>query len=278
MNQKRHVNDNSVVAMKNDVIPSVADLSVTQSRLFQYILAHYDSRGSDNPTYETSVAELKKFFNIGYADAWPFIKTAMKRLASMPLEWSDGRAIHFDHWFSGASYFEGTGKIQFRINKDAEPFFLKLQSFFTCHRLGAAKKFTKAASFKLYLNLKQWENVAKWNTDLDELKARLGVAGKYTAYKNFRVRVLDPAVEEINEHSDLLVDYIPTKENRWVVGLLFRIENKMNSERKRAAEIHEANNAMGVHKKGDTEYIEPLFGQTFLDDLSKKTNGKRSEP
>jgi len=280
MKRTRHINDNSVIAMKNNIITTIANLSVTQSRLFQYILAHYDSRDGKNYTYETTVKELKEFFGVDYQATWTVVKAAMKQLGSMPLEWREGNAQHFDNWFTGVTYFAGSGKMQFRINKDAEPFFLKLKSFFTCYRLGATKKFTKAASFKLYLNLSQWANMTKWDVDLDELKYRLGVVEKYPAYKDFRRWILDPAVEEINEHSDLLVDYIPTKENRWVVGLLFRIKRKTDVRAAECKQLHETNKMLD-EGKNDTEndnYIKPLFGQMFLDDVSEKTNRKRGEP
>jgi len=226
MKRTRHIDDNSVVAMKNNVVSTIANLNVTQSRLFQYILAHYDSRDGKNYTYETTVKELKEFFGVDYQATWTVVKAAMKQLGSMPLEWHEGNAQHFDNWFTGVTYFAGSGKMQFRINKDAEPFFLKLKSFFTCYRIGATKKFTRAASFKLYLNLHQWANMTKWDVDLDELKFRLGVVEKYTAYKDFRKRILDPAVDEVNRYSDLVVEYTPRKKKKWVVGHFFKIGKK----------------------------------------------------
>jgi len=262
-------NDNAVVAMKNDIIPALAKLKLSESRLFQYCLAHYDSRGEENPTFEASVDDLKKYFHIDHNSAYDMIRDAIIKLGSQPLEWRENNVRRIRHWFDGVDYFEGEGRFSFRINRDAEPFFLMVKNFFTRYRLGNTKKFKRAASFKLYVNLKQWENTSVWEVDLDELKYRLGVTGKYAHWDNFKRWLMVPAVAEINKHSDLSVGWKPTKTGRSVTGVAFRIKNKTEKSATEAREVHEANQFLKAAKE-EEKRLGTTMGSTGIDAGSQK--------
>ena len=58
----------------------------------------------------------------------------------------------------------------------------------------------------------------------------LGLNDKYSDVKNLRVRVLDPAVDEINKHTDLRVTMTPIRRGRRVTGFhfLIRVDAQMN--------------------------------------------------
>ncbi|HDI9907500.1 TPA: replication initiation protein, partial [Escherichia coli] len=56
---------------------------------------------------------------------------------------------------------------------------------------------------------------------IDWMKDRSGLTGKYADFKNFRVRVLDPAVDAINRTTDLTVRYETVTTGRKVTHLVF---------------------------------------------------------
>jgi len=248
-------NDHSVVAMRNDIIPALAKLKHSENRLFQYCLAHYDSRGDENPSFEVAVMDIREYFHIDSNTAYSVIRQAMMRLSTRPLEWRENNVRKFRHWFDGFNYYENEGRFEFKINKDAEPFFLMLKDFFTRYRLEATKNFKHAATFKLYINVKQWENTSRWEANLDELKYRLGVAGKYPRWSDFSRWFLQPSVDEINEHSDLSITWKPKKSGRRVVGVAFKIKAKCDVAAQNAREIHETNQLLK-----DTEEEEKRLG------------------
>lgn len=53
------------------------------------------------------------------------------------------------------------------------------------------------------------------------MKDRSGLTGKYADFKNFRVRVLNPAVDAINRTTDLTVRYETVTTGRKVTHLIF---------------------------------------------------------
>jgi len=271
MKLKSPPDDNAMVAMKNDIIPTLAKLGLSESRLFQYCLAHYDSRGGENHTFEARVEDLRKFFYIDRSRAYTVVREAMIKLSARPLEISAGNKELFEHWFTGFSYFRGEGRFEFRLNKEAEPYFLALKKFFTRYRLSATKKFKKAASFKLYINLKQWENTGRWEVELDELKYRLGVAGKYSAWDSLKQWIIVPTVNEINEHSDITVKWKPTKTGRRVTGVAFKIREKSKTAVQNAREVHEANQLLKAAEEEKKKRLGTTMGSTSIDVGFKKT-------
>jgi hypothetical protein len=73
---------------------------------------------------------------------------------------------------------------------------------------------------------KCWENSPTWSVSLDELKIKLGIPGKYPRWNNFRLFVIDPAIKDINLHSDIKVTYEKEKHVRTVIGLVFFVDAK----------------------------------------------------
>jgi plasmid replication initiation protein len=58
---------------------------------------------------------------------------------------------------------------------------------------------------------------------VEDLKKWLQLEDKYDRYNNLNQRVLTPALSEINEKSDLFVEYEPIKKGRKVTGIEFSI-------------------------------------------------------
>ena len=157
------------------------------------------------------------------------------------------------------------------------------------YRLGNTKNFTKAASFKLYINLKQRENVGHWEVALEEIRFRLGVAGKYSRWQSVKERLLNPALKEINEHSDLHVTWTAERYGRRIDKIIFKICKKAEIEAKRAKAIHEMNEMNDEIRKaeietgidrvglGDQNCVPKLPGQMSIADGIRGANTKGDE-
>ena len=53
----------------------------------------------------------------------------------------------------------------------------------------------------------------------------------YTNYKDFRVRVLTPAIEEINKYTDICVAYDEQRSGRKVTHITFYLDEKTDIEK-----------------------------------------------
>lgn len=80
----------------------------------------------------------------------------------------------------------------------------------------------------LYELLKTWEQAEEHYWTISQLQELLG--SNYDRYQDFRRKVLEIAVEQINEYTDIRVNYEPIKEGRSYKYILFYISTKSNKE------------------------------------------------
>jgi len=94
--------------------------------------------------------------------------------------------------------------------------------------LSVQREFRSAYALALYENCVRFRNIGStgW-IELETWRDLLGVReGTYPAFKELRRRVLNPAIKEVNEHSDILVTLeAPQRKKRRIVALKFNIEN-----------------------------------------------------
>lgn len=216
----------SIVAKSNELIGKMAKFDLSELRLLAYCIAHYDSRSPENRTFTAHVQDLASLFSMNEGSAYTVIRQAMLGINKKPLEFREGKKLHFWNWFSGFTYTEGEGTFEFTVTPEVRPYLLGLKETFTSYRLGSVYQFKAASTWKLYENLKRWEAKGKWSVGLDELRLALGVAGKYPRWNSFCQRIIDPATGGINKHSDLTVSYKKEKHGRSIVALTFIIKSR----------------------------------------------------
>jgi len=218
---------NSIVAKSNDLVTKLAKFDLPELRLIAYCLAHYDSKKPENRSFKANVTDLMDIFpSMGEKTAYAVIKNTMLEINKKPLEFRQNNKQFFYNWFSGFIYSEGRGEFEFRINPDIQPYLLELKDCFSIYRLADVYQFKSAYTWKLYENLNRWKKNGSWYVEIKVLKAYLGADKKYSRFNSFRERILDPAIEEINEKSDLNVGYEKETDRTAVVALKFFIFRK----------------------------------------------------
>lgn len=124
---------------------------------------------------------------------------------------SDGKMVK-SRWVQQVKYFDGA------------------VDFFTQYLLSNTVKFKSVYSVRLYELLVQWKNsdLRKMPMfEVDKLRGQLGIdTNQYQMIADFKKRVLDKAISEINEHSDLVVSYEQVKEGCVISGFRFKIRVK----------------------------------------------------
>ncbi|MCI5164657.1 MAG: RepB family plasmid replication initiator protein [Candidatus Electrothrix sp. GM3_4] len=222
---------NSVVAKHNDLIPQMSQFQLPELRLIAYCLAHYDSRKPQNRTFKARVDELAKIFpSMGEKTAYDVIKKTMLEISKKPLVFQKGNKKYYWNWFSGFVYTEGKGEFEFKITPEIQPYLLELKKQFSEYRLLYVYQFKTAFTWKLYENLNQWKKAGVWYIEIEVFKELLGVSGKYIRFNSFKEKVIEPALKELNQKSDLVASYEKETKSRKVVALKFFIDKKLNEE------------------------------------------------
>jgi len=81
----------------------------------------------------------------------------------------------------------------------------------------------------------KWKNVGHIPfIDIQQLRGQLGVEPKqYKIISNFKLRVLDVAVEQVNQHSDYKIEYEQHKQGRTITGFSFKFKAKVDKNQKK---------------------------------------------
>lgn len=129
-------------------------------------------------------------------------------------------------WVTKIAYTDGAGLIEVAFTKDVVPLITRLEEEFTSYRLERVSNMSSIYAIRIYELLVQFQGIGKRKFELPALKEMLDVAKEYKVINDFKKRVLDVAVAQINEHSDLRVAYSQTKTGRKVTGVTFEIKSK----------------------------------------------------
>lgn len=76
-------------------------------------------------------------------------------------------------------------------------------------------------SLQLYQLLKQYEKLGFREFSEDSFRQTFELTKKYNLISNLRIRVIEPAVAEINEKTELKVNFSPIKKGNKVLGFRF---------------------------------------------------------
>jgi len=132
-------------------------------------------------------------------------------------------------------YSNESGEIGVRFNEDAIPYLSNLEGIgFTQYSVrGGLLHMDSAYAYRLHDLIARWGDIGIKEIDLDEFRWMLGIEdSKYKRFNSFRERVLDVAINQINEHSQFDVKVCFRKRNRRVVALQFAFRVKSQAKMK----------------------------------------------
>lgn len=188
------------------------NLSLQEQRCVLFAISHI--KPGDDAAKEYKI-DLKLFYEVfGLRDqSYTRLKELLVNLSSktwiIPMA-SDPDTDCYVHWFSTLRTNKKSGVVTVKFHEDMMPYLLNLAengAFYTHYALRFILPMTSQYSIQLYELLKSYQrNNIRWTFDIDELKNKL-CCTNYKNFANFRIRVLDPAMEEINKFGDFGVTY-----------------------------------------------------------------------
>jgi len=104
----------------------------------------------------------------------------------------------------------------------------RLEKHFTSYQIQQVTQLTGKYAIRLYELLIAWREVGKVpQIELSEFRAKLGVEDdEYKAMNHFKSRVLEPSIKQINQHTDITVNYEQHKRGRTITGFSFKFKQK----------------------------------------------------
>lgn len=210
-------------------------LSLLQRKISNALLYHAYKELMLKEEHEITVKQLCRL--IGYqGNNHAAIKEALKGLISTIIEWNvidDNTGS--ENWTASSIIASVSleGPLCYFAYSPRMKQLLHSPSMFGKIDLVIQSKFRSSYGLALYENCIRYRGLphTKW-FDMELFKKLMGVpAGMYDVFRDFKRRVLDKAIDEVNTHSDLLISADYGKEGRKVVKVRFLLKDRAKRTR-----------------------------------------------
>ena len=221
----------SVVKANELIQKSRFELSLIEQKTIAYICSLIKPmQTSYQLEYVFDIQEYAKVCGIDYNNGgnYEHIKKSLKKLRDRSMWLNVGNEEILVGWLARVRTNKRSGKIAIKIDEEIIPYLFDLKERFTQYELYNILAMKSAFSVRIYEFLKYYQGLKKKKFELEQLKEKLMVQDvkSYERFPDFRRYVLEIAVKEINELSDIHVEWEAEKKGRKVVAIIFRISAK----------------------------------------------------
>jgi len=222
----------NLVVKTNQLNSALQNLSLPEIRIIQ--LAIVDARetntglSTDKPL-RIDALRYAEMFETTRQNGYQRMKDAEENLFNRRFSYVDekGKLIK-SRWIQQVSYLDDEGAIELVFTLAVVKGISRIngaEDFFTSYLLEQTAHMDSIYSVRLYELLVQWKEAKKTPMfELEKFRSQLGIeADEYKRMGNFKSRVLDLAVKEINEKADIKINYEQVKKGRTIVGFKFKV-------------------------------------------------------
>ena len=231
---------NGLVVKDNALMNASYNLEVTEQRLI--LLAIINARETHQGITSDSKLEIHandyaSQFHVTKEAAYKALKTAVNNLFerqfSFKEETKKGIGIVRSRWVSRIKYIDDSAILEITFAPDVVPLITRLEKHFTSYQIQQVTQLTGKYAIRLYELLIAWREVGKVpQIELSEFRAKLGIEDdEYKAMNHFKSRVLETAITQINEHTDIKATYEQHKQGRTITGFSFKFKQKQQPKK-----------------------------------------------
>ena len=141
-------------------------------------------------------------------------------------------------WISQIGYTENEATVQLVFAPAVVPLITRLEEQFTKYDIEQISSLSSAYAVRLYELLICWRTTGKTPIiELGEFRKRIGVLDtEYQRMDVFKRGVLELALKQINEHTDITATYEQHKKGRLITGFSFKFKQKKPKQAEIATE------------------------------------------
>ena len=215
------------VTKRNDLVQkSRYELTADQNRALLYLISKIKPDDTGTEVYEISLREFCQVCNIDPNSGHniEYAQRAMQAIADKSVWVKRGHKEILLRWLNHVELNQLTRRFEVSFHEDILPYLYNLRTRYVQYSLENILTMESRYGMRLYELLKSYEKLGRdVSFSVDELRQRLG-AESYTRYSDFKRRVLDTAMKDINECSDIEASYTTTQgKNRTTETVIFSI-------------------------------------------------------
>ena len=216
------------VVKHNDLIQkSRYSLTVPEQKMIVYLISKIQLHDTNLNMYEFKINEFCEICGIDEKSGgnYTMLKETVLNLSNKGFWVNVNGEFVSMRWIEKARISPKSGNIKIKLDDDLKPYLLELKEKFTSYSLYFILAMKSKYSIRMYELLKSYQNLNQCEFEIERLKKMLD-AETYDIFANFRMKVIDIAIREINTYSDIKVSYSLEKLGKMFNKIKFLIAPK----------------------------------------------------
>ena len=227
------------VCQANSLVGGKQALKLNSAKLIRAAIMQVVRDDEELKPYIITISELAELLNVPKSNIYRDIDDITDDILNNPVYIREevGKKVRWIKipWVTRCEYNSDIG-VAIKLNDELKPFLINLKDHYTQYTLDSILVMKSVYAIRIY-ELLQSEIMTRIlpraGTDIElsveTLKECCGCESKaYNTFSNFRNRVIDIAVKEINEKTLYTLSYDYVKKGKSVIGLIFHINMKFH--------------------------------------------------
>ena len=238
-----------LVVKDNALLNASYNLDLVEQRMILLAIVEARESGKGITANDPLVIKAESYethFGVQKNAAYKALQSACENLFNRQFSYIENRkdktVITRSRWVSQISYIESAASVELIFAPAVVPLITRLEEHFTSYELEQVKDLNSAYAVRLYELLVAWRTKGQTPIiPLTEFRQKLGVLpDEYWRMFDFKKRVLDLAVDQINTNTDIKVTYEQHKTGRNVTGFSFSFKQKKTIKKDLSKNLWEA--------------------------------------
>lgn len=205
---------NKLVQQSNKLIETSQSLTVIERRLIYHILSRLNPQDKKQ-SYTVKIEDFANDFpQMGKGTIYNQVKDAIEKLWKREIVFIDkDEKVTKIRWFSSQQYQDKQAFLKISFSNEVMSLIFDLKQQYTSMLLENFKNLDSVYSLRLYELLCQYKTIGKREITVEDLRFFLDCVETNKEFKFFKLRVIEPAIEEINARTNLLINKVEYKRN-----------------------------------------------------------------
>ena len=228
-----------LVVKDNALINSSYNLDLVEQRLILLAIIEARESGKGINANDPLIIHAKSYINQFYVHrngAYKALKDACddlfaRQFSYQSLSEKGNIQNHRSRWVSEVIYVEREAVVKLIFSPAIIPLITRLEEQFTKYDIEQVRELSTGYAVRLYEILIAWRSTGKTPIiEIQEFRKKLGVLDtEYKQMNDFKKRVLDPSINQINDKTDIKVKVEQHKTGRTISGFSFKFKQKQTA-------------------------------------------------
>ena len=238
MNKVKKVDDHAIIKQSNRLVEARYKLTLNEQKMIVAICSQLGKNATEFATVRIKVADMADFCGFTAKDRYTVVKDVIMRLLDRKL------MIHYDnggwygtHWLQSARYIPEESIIEYRVDDNLKPELLQLKKAYLQTPALPMMTMSRDYSIRIYMLLKKMLKLQTFEYEIKTIREMFCLGKTYEKISNFKNKIMEPALKEINDKSDIKVTHEYIKVGRTYTKIQFTVTQKEKSYEEGAEEL-----------------------------------------